>query len=306
MEILSLQHNSFIKMPPHSVLDNDASELAWNEDISSHALFLRSHAMKALMQEGSNHSTARRRCRVTFAPVTEIQEVPHVNDLDPEEISEIWYCKRDYEMIKSTYMQTVRMMANGSTSQLFENEDDHCFRGLEYRTREGARRRQSNKITAITAVLDEQDRQIYEGIWDPEALADTYRRTSAHCTDAAFLLGLRDEQDTALSMSSLEELTKEILGDDSQNNYFEARERYYDDKEDDDEQNNNIPGPPKKSSSGNSPLATPKRLNLRRLFTGTRNRRKAVLEDIQTFTTATGSNKDKKLPKRYLAGSAAA
>ncbi len=298
MEILSLQHNSFIKMPPHSVLDNDAGELAWNEDISSHALFLRSHAMKTLMQEGSSHSAARRRGRVTFAPVTEIQEVPHVNDLESEDVAEIWYCKRDYEVIKATYMTTVRMMASGSTSLLFENEEDHCFRGLEYRTREGARRRQGNKITAITAVLDEQDRQIYEGIWDPEALAEVYRRTSAHCTDAAFLLGLRDEQDTALSMSSLEELTKEILGEDSQN-YFDSRadDIYYDD-DDKDEEQNNIPGPPKSSST--SPMPTPKRLNLRRLFTGTRNRRKAVLEDIQTF-----SNKDKKQPKRYL-GSAAA
>jgi len=178
---------------------------------------------------------------------------------------------------------------------LFENEEDHCFRGLEYRTREGARRRQTNKITAITAVLDEQDRQIYEGIWDPEALADVYRQNSAHCIDSAFLLGLRDEQDTAVSMSSLEELTKEILGHVIPFGF--NRSEQLDDDLVKDEQN--IPDAPE-GEFGISPLPTPKRLNLRRLFTGSRNRRKAVLEDIQSF-----SNKDKKYTKRHL-GSAAA
>jgi len=74
-----------------------------------------------------------------------------------------------------------------------EENNEQTTRGLEYRTRQGAIRRQHNKLEAINAVLDEQDRQYNVGDFNDELLAAVYRNSSAHCQVAAYDLGLEDE-----------------------------------------------------------------------------------------------------------------
>ena len=88
-----------------------------------------------------------------------------------------------------------------------EETNYQSIRGLEYRTRKGAVRRQHNKLEAISAVLDEQDRQYNEGLFNEELLAEVYRSCASHCQDEAYILALKDEA-TARDLLTEPELTE--------------------------------------------------------------------------------------------------
>jgi hypothetical protein len=80
------------------------------------------------------------------------------------------------------------------TGEIIEESDRQTIRGLEYRTRKGAVRRQHNKVEAITAVMDEQDRQIEEGFMNDELISQVYMEVSARCQEEAHQLALKDVQ----------------------------------------------------------------------------------------------------------------
>ena len=113
--------------------------------------------------------------------------IPHVSDLSDEEVKATWY-ERGNDGKSATPL--IRKMMNGAT---IEETDKETFRGLEYRTHQGAIRRQQNKDEAISAVLDEQDRQMkVDGKVDDEILAAVYRQINAHCQEEAHQLALGD------------------------------------------------------------------------------------------------------------------
>lgn len=97
-------------------------------------------------------------------------------------------------MIRDTYSLTVRIM---STVQCFDESEEHCLRGLEYRTPMGSQKRQANKWIAIEAVLDEQLRQKVEGIADDEYLSQVYKQATPHCQLEALERGLADAESVA-------------------------------------------------------------------------------------------------------------
>jgi hypothetical protein len=92
--------------------------------------------------------------------------------------------------MKQSFVPLVRSMMKG---EAVEENNEQSIRGLEYRTRNGAIRRQHNKLEAISAVLDEQDRQYNEGLMDIELVRNVYRNCSGRCQDEAYILGLKDE-----------------------------------------------------------------------------------------------------------------
>jgi hypothetical protein len=75
------------------------------------------------------------------------------------------------------------------------DSDEMTSRGLEYRYREGALRRKANKLNALYAVLDEQERQWNRGTGTDEDLREAYLRNSEFCRDAARAMGMQDEQE---------------------------------------------------------------------------------------------------------------
>jgi hypothetical protein len=81
-----------------------------------------------------------------------------------------------------------------STVRCFDETEEHCPRGLEYRTPLGSQKRQANKWTAIEAVLDEQQRQQVEGIDDDEYLSHVYKHAVPHCQQEALERGLADAE----------------------------------------------------------------------------------------------------------------
>ena len=129
--------------------------------------------------------------------------IDHVDDMDDEEIQAIWYDKRDYDAIKNKLIPIIRKMMKGEKS---EESNRSTTRGLEYRTRQGALRRQQNKSEGLASVLNEQDRQRKNNTKDDELLAEIYRGATSHCQDTSYALALKDE---AFITKDLQKLKKD-------------------------------------------------------------------------------------------------
>lgn len=119
-----------------------------------------------------------------------IRRIQHIKDMSKEDVKATWYEKEDYEGMKQTFIPIIRRMMKGED---IPETNDQTIRGLEFRTRDGAIRRQHNKLNALSAVLDEQDRQYNEQDFSDEKLAEVYQSFNAHCREAALKLGLEDE-----------------------------------------------------------------------------------------------------------------
>ena len=157
------------------------------------------HNRRAMYEEdsyseatASSYERPPQRRRIHFAvPENQIHLIPHINDLSDNEVKETWYERSDYEKMKMTLVPIVRKMMKGGN---IEETNRQTVRGLEYRTRAGAIRRQHNKAEAIAAVMDEQERQLGSGNGqiDDELLRKVYVENNAHCQREAHELALGD------------------------------------------------------------------------------------------------------------------
>ena len=143
---------------------------------------------------------------VTFAPTAKVRQVAKMTK---EEAKDIWFVHEDFAKMKKSFAPTVLRMMDGDLTEEEAKGEEHCTRGLEYRTKDGARRRMKNKFNGISAVLHEQDRQIFEEINDPLVLAAIYRQVSAQCVEEAIALGRYDELDVQEYLAEQEEVIEE-------------------------------------------------------------------------------------------------
>lgn len=107
----------------------------------------------------------------------------------------IWYRRDEYDIIKARNSLIVKMKKTGS----FEESEEHSFRGLEHKLKEGFKMRKANKVRAVRAVVDEQDRQIDR---DDELIAAACRRATLNAREKAFYMGMKDAEHSYASQSS--------------------------------------------------------------------------------------------------------
>lgn len=182
-------------------LDND------HEDHSSSTSSLSSSSSKK-----SNKS-------VSFAPTATVRLT---NKIPADQRNVVWFSPEEFSTMKKTFQTTIKLMTNNeilSEQELLESRQPssssseegsqsvavpldmetislHCIRGLEYRTKDGAKARMRNKLDGVAAVLHEQDRQLYEHqVVDAERLAIVYKETTFHCQIAATHMGQQDQLD---------------------------------------------------------------------------------------------------------------
>jgi hypothetical protein len=105
---------------------------------------------------------------------------------------DIWYSREEYHIIKARNSIIVRMMKTGR----FEESDEHSFRGLEHKLKDGYRQRRANKFNALNAVLEEQDRQFAQGVRDSENIAQKYEEVAVWAREMAFVLAVKDSEDS--------------------------------------------------------------------------------------------------------------
>jgi len=113
-----------------------------------------------------------------------------LQDLRPEEKEAVWYTENDTKIILAMAKVTVKMMMKGEPC----DDVDYCSRGLEGKTPVGSKRRQKNKLRVRKALLEEQEIQREEGVFDPEYLSQVSIKYSADVVKEAHNTALKDER----------------------------------------------------------------------------------------------------------------
>jgi hypothetical protein len=138
--------------------------------------------------------------RVEFASNHSIQIFDKAED---DVRREIWYTQEEYDIIKARNSLIVKMMKAGS----FDESEDHSFRGLEHKLKDGYKQRKANKLNGLNSVLEEQDRQYAKKVKNEALLADIYRRVTQNARESAFILGLKDSEQSFVAISFISEQT---------------------------------------------------------------------------------------------------
>jgi hypothetical protein len=131
---------------------------------------------------------AQKRRNVSYFPVVLIKTHLHFQDLTEDEHDAIWYKKRDYANMKQECIPIVKLVMRGK----YDGDDnERCFRGLEYRTIEGSNKRRLNKCKAIQAVLVAQDN--YGNDYD--TIRTEYSKIAVVPQEEAHILALEDAKE---------------------------------------------------------------------------------------------------------------
>jgi hypothetical protein len=144
--------------------------------------------------------------RVRFHGRVQFKTIRHVKDFSDEEIREGWYRKRDFARMSEEVNQVAELVSSGQTS---DGGEELCTRGLEHLIEEEiADYRAEKMIQSVDAVLDEQDDQRFENIFDQDTIAKLYGEIAAPLQREAYLVALRDAVDA--SASSSEEVDAQV------------------------------------------------------------------------------------------------
>jgi hypothetical protein len=104
----------------------------------------------------------------------------------------VWYSRDEYDIIKARNSLIIKMMKVGD----FEESEEHSFRGLEHKLKEGFKKRRAHKFNALNAVLEEQDKQYNRSTTDQEIIAEAYREVSIAAKETAFENACRDAENS--------------------------------------------------------------------------------------------------------------
>ena len=133
---------------------------------------------------------------IRFAPKIKVQQIPHILSMPQDLVDAVWYNQQEYANIKKSYAATVRLMMRGLLFSPEQENSEHCTRGLGCRTKEGSKLRHQIKLSGLIAVIEEQERQFRDGIYDPEMIAKVYKDIAATKSQTtAFVSGLKDKQE---------------------------------------------------------------------------------------------------------------
>lgn len=136
-------------------------------------------------------STNKKKRKVSFFAGVKVRNILHINDFSDEEIATCWYRSREYAAMKAQTKSTLIVLLKHGGSDVDSNE--HCARGLEYKTRMGAMQRRTNKMSGWMAVLDLQSAQLCKESENTVAISEAYIAVTKQCAALAHSKGLMDE-----------------------------------------------------------------------------------------------------------------
>jgi hypothetical protein len=145
-----------------------------------------------------------RQRKVRFHGRVQFKTIRHVADFSEDEISDGWYRKNDFIRMSDEVAEIAKLLADGKE---FHQGEELCIRGLEHLVEEDvADYRAEKMIASIDAVLDEQDDQAEEDIYDPDIIAKIYGEIVSPLLREAYLVGLRDAKEGAAAAASIPDL----------------------------------------------------------------------------------------------------
>jgi hypothetical protein len=155
--------------------------------------------------------------RVNFVESVSVYLIEPASEFSEDEKAAAFFSRQDFEDMRNGRRDTVKVM-----EQFNELVDDahHYYRGLEFKTREGSRRRQWNIVDAAMAVFDEQMMQLnghycststHERV-GPESIAKAYMACTASSRTAAAERGLHDQRVALESITAVPTAGSQLLG----------------------------------------------------------------------------------------------
>jgi len=131
-----------------------------------------------------------------FSPVDTVHTIVPAHQLVTPD--QLWYTAVEYHRMKKVdIIPAIKRLQSYQDNP--KGKYSSSFRGLEYRTRQGAYRRSQHKMQSISAVLWEQACQQDEV--DESRIRQVYMTISVPCQQAAYQLGLEDEQNAQVVYS---------------------------------------------------------------------------------------------------------
>lgn len=113
------------------------------------------------------------RRRITFDKSVQVRVISGISRQD---VNKVWYTQAEYRRIRREMNKTIARMERGNHRA---DTEDHCAHGLEHKLSpvELAERKNYNLISVLS-VLVEQEEQLDNCTYNPEAVADMYFRCS--------------------------------------------------------------------------------------------------------------------------------
>jgi hypothetical protein len=165
-----MQNSLNLKMPPLSLFDiTTGLEYATidTSSSSSHSTFdvaiansinnasLKKSSLNELIltTSGTDKQRRRRRKVVSFQGTAQVRMIHGMDDYAEEEKAAVWFTPYERQEMKKERRDTVKIMERVN---YYVDDEQHYFRGLEFKTRDGFRRKQWNIMESAMVVFDEQ------------------------------------------------------------------------------------------------------------------------------------------------------
>jgi hypothetical protein len=129
-----------------------------------------------------------RKKSLVFSNSVDCRLIRNLDDYSQREQRRIWYDELEYQVITNGILETISKM-----KKKVPEDDDNCYRGLEWKGEGAAAGRKDSRRRAKNAVFDEQEEQyMCMDFDDPEAIAVAYSAYTNHCKLEAFRRGIGD------------------------------------------------------------------------------------------------------------------
>jgi hypothetical protein len=128
---------------------------------------------------------------ISFDPSVHVKSTTHIDEYSEEEIAATWYCEDELKVIKWELVTTLLLMANAC---IMPSSERLCSRGLECFTPKGRAIKEQHRKEARIAVLDEQDYQFENDIFEPEVIADACLDQTSKSQATATVGGFFDQE----------------------------------------------------------------------------------------------------------------
>lgn len=133
--------------------------------------------------------------RVRFHKKRTYRKTLSLQDYSADEVRATWYAPQDYQRIARQCHKEVRKI--NKTGERSLKDKKYCARGLEGYT-DKLSNRARHRQTSYDAVLEEQLSQWDRGVFDEDAIAKIYIRTSGSCQMWASFVGQQDQKQMLL------------------------------------------------------------------------------------------------------------
>jgi hypothetical protein len=141
--------------------------------------------------ESSNLPQRQRQSKkVHFKSSVKVRKISTHRNYTQEERAAVWFSAVESKAIKKAVVATVKKMYKGIDVDADEND---CSRGLECKTPQKNKIRQTRRKDIMCIVMIEQQIQNEEGRVDAQDLADAYMQSNQSCIAEAINRGAKDE-----------------------------------------------------------------------------------------------------------------